>query len=353
MLLKLVTHREPMMRLEVERVEPIVRRQADGMPMVLVPAGEFLMGITDEEYEFIHQEFGIPPWNERPQRRIYLDAYYIDQFAVSNQQFCAFLNAVAQGNTETRDNTFQISSDQISSDQISSEARLGPLEGDTETRRHGDERTRREGEVTLSPPHLVSPSPPLLVTLSTLETVVERTRAFHPVSRIEIRDGRACPERGWDRHPAVVPWNFARQYAEWLGCSLPTEAQWEKAARGIDGRRFPWGDQIPGPNGFLCNLGPELKEIDCCPKGRSPYGCFNMSGNVWEWCLDFYRGDFYAGMPDRNPANFNETDHPAYRGGGFPFRSPYFHRTTVRAIESAEHCNNPVGFRCVRALPTF
>ena len=268
----------------VESVERIIRRHTDGMPMVLVPAGEFLMGITDEEYEFIHQEFSIPPWNERPQRRVYLDAYYVGQFAVSNQQFCAFLNATANGT---------------------------PTE------------------------------------------LVEQIRAFHPASRIQMKNGRACPEPSYSRHPAVVPWTFARRYAEWTGCSLPTEAQWEKAARGTDGRRFPWGNQIPTPDGFLCNLGPDLKEVDCCPQGRSPYGCFNMSGNVWEWCLDFYRGDFYAGMPDRNPVNPEETDHPAYRGGGFPFRSPYFHRTTVRAIESAEHCNNPVGFRCVRARPTF
>ncbi len=264
-------------------MDTIIRREKDAMPMALVPAGPFLMGIDDEEHGLIYQEFRIDPWNERPQREIYLDSYYIDQFAVSNEQFCSFLN-------QERDRSFD------------------------------------------------------------LLDAVAQVCAFHPASHIEAVSDMAQPRAGCEQYPAIVPWAFARMYAEWIGGSLPSEAQWEKAARGSDGRRFPWGNDFPGLVDYLCNRGPELKEVDACPRGRSPYGCYNMAGNVWDWCLDSYSGDFYARMPETNPLNLEGGDHPAYRGGSYNFRPSYFHRTTCRAIESAEYCGNPVGFRCVRIL---
>lgn len=258
-----------------------IQREIDGMTMVWVPPGPFLMGTTKQECDFIYESFGIEPWNELPQRTIYLDGYYIDQFAVSNRQLCMFLNA-----------------------------------------RYTEH--------------------------STLRPIVDEILSFNEAAMVEITEGHAFPISSYDRYPAVVPWHVANQYAGWVGGQLPTEAQWEKAARGTDGRRYPWGDAIPQSDSFLCNMGPRLHEVDSFPKGRSLYGCYNMAGNVWEWCRDFYKGDFYATMAETNPINQEETGHPSYRGGGFVFRSPYFHRTTVRAIESAEHCKNPVGFRCVR-----
>lgn len=159
--------------------------------------------------------------------------------------------------------------------------------------------------------------------------------------------GTISPSPGLGRLPAIVPWNLASEYAFWAGGRLPTEAEWERAARGDDGRRFPWGDKDPNEAPFLCNLGPDLLPVDSLPRGKSPFGCVGMAGNVWEWCIDRYLSDAHEIASDRDPVQLDGDGHRSYRGGSADFRSAYFHRTTVRAIESAEHCSNSVGFRCV------
>lgn len=140
--------------------------------------------------------------------------------------------------------------------------------------------------------------------------------------------GWVRPVDGHGRLPAVVPWQWAQRYAAWVGGRLPTEQEWEYAARGTDGRWFPWGGELPAPP--RCPpRGKPLNGTDHDTDGHSPFGVRSMVGHVWQWCADSYRG------------------HPQYRGGDVN-ANVYFLRTTVRPLESAEHCGHLVGFRLAR-----
>jgi formylglycine-generating enzyme required for sulfatase activity len=115
-------------------------------------------------------------------------------------------------------------------------------------------------------------------------------------------------------HPIVnVSWDDAKALADWAKLTLPTEAQWEKAARGTEGRLYPWGKAKPAkglghfplwlmPSKDLLNL-PRTgtAPVGSFPKGASPYGCLDMAGNVWEWCADWYSGHYYREAPSKNP----------------------------------------------------
>ncbi len=129
-----------------------------------------------------------------------------------------------------------------------------------------------------------------------------------------------APGWGWiDDHPIVrVSWEDAHAYAEWAGAALPTEAEWEKAARGTDGRIYPWGnewDVSKCSNAVEYNPG-QTRPIDTYPSGDSPYGCSDMAGNVWQWCADWYGEDYYRHSPAVNPSG------PESGTSGFCVASP-------------------------------
>ncbi len=113
---------------------------------------------------------------------------------------------------------------------------------------------------------------------------------------VHWEDGRVPP--GKETHPVVnVSWYDAMAFCEWLSgvtgkpITLPSEAQWEKAARGTDGRKYPWGNEEPTPD--LCNFGKNIGDTTpvgkYSPQGDSPYGCVDMAGNVWEWTRSLYK----------------------------------------------------------------
>ena len=234
---------------------------SDGAEMVYVPAGWFVQGSL-EGYP------GSDP-DEYPQRKVYLDAYWIDRREVTNEQYARFVEA-----TERR----------------------GPLYWEN----------------------------------------------------AQIPEGQA-------EFPVVgISWADARAYAQWAGKDLPTEAQWEKAARGDDGRQFPWGnDWVEGRANNTARMAP----VGSHPNDESPYGCLDMAGNAWEWCRDWYNLYWgYDRMPDSNPTGPEDSHRYWYRGQHFRVvRGGYY--ADGRPARTADRLGDvppetrywAIGFRCASA----
>ena len=170
-----------------------------------------------------------------------------------------------------------------------------------------------------------------------------------PVDR--LRKPRA-PDWGIvDEQPALnVSWHDAIAYADWVGKRLPSEAEWEKAARGTDGRRFPWGDEPPTAERAMWRENPlaavSTAPVDCCAEGASPYGALNLAGNVYEWCLDVYEKDFYARSPRENPVNRGDGRFRVLRGGAFVLEAEDL-RSAYRYRLLPEDRTPYIGFRTV------
>ena len=156
---------------------------------------------------------------------------------------------------------------------------------------------------------------------------------------------------GGEDHPVTqISWDDAAEYCRWAGGRLPTEAEWEKAARGEAGFIFPWGDNEPSQQ--LLNYDYQSDgplPVGSYLPGASPYGLLDMSGNLWEWVSDFYSEDYYQTSPDRNPIGpASGEGHPIRGGSWASLHDKHLNlvTTTFRLWNKPSIRSNVIGFRC-------
>ena len=166
-------------------------------------------------------------------------------------------------------------------------------------------------------------------------------------------DWKAMNQPAYQKRPvANVDWADAAAYCKWAGKRLPTEAEWEKAARGTDGRLYPWGNDPPTQR--QANYGKTksnnhgaLAPVGTLEDGKSPYGIYDMAGNVWEWVSDWYGDDYYRSSPSQNPTGPSSGESKVLRGGSWDSSQQQL-RSTLRYFHRSGHRHKDYGFRCVK-----
>ncbi len=224
-----------------------------GVPMRLVPAGEFTMGATFSGLD------------EQPVHQVYLDSYFIDKYEVTNTLYRMCVEA-------------GVCTSPHFTNSYSRSAYYGNLE--------------------------------------------------------------------FDNFPIIyVDWNQAGAYCGWRGGNLPTEAQWEKAARGTDERTYPWGEGIDCQKANYCE-GDTVK-VGNYENGKSPYGVYDLAGNIWEWTADWYSDTYYQRSPSSNPKGPDSGEYRVLRGGTWYYKGDNT-RVTIRGWYTTDSVDYYIGFRCAR-----
>lgn len=267
---------------------------------VLIPAGEFIMGSSAEDIDLgtvLCQTdcttkvgdlmgdvealrvcrgqckpamFG----NETPMHRVYLDAYFLDKFLVTNARYREFVRV---------------------------KGRPAP-------------RNESRGKYTLW-------------------------------------KGDAVPPAIMHQPVINVSWYDARAYCRWVGGRLPSEAEWEKAARGLDGLRYPWGNETPTPS--HANYGrpwsgeKTMTPVDHFEKGKSPYGIYDMSGNVWQWTNDWYAEHYYEVSPRKNPKGPKRGRNKTVRAGSWINIPAVIHSASRVGYDPLNRIYD-IGIRCAK-----
>ena len=307
--------------------------------MVWIPGGEFTMG-TDEVRSFP---------NERPAHRVRVEGFWIDVGDVTNADFTNFVEATGYVTTAERKPDWE---------ELKKELPPGTPKP--------DDSVLVAGSLVFTP----TSHPVPLDDLSAWWRWMPGACWRHP-------EGPGSNITGRENHPVVqVSWDDAVAYAKWAGKRLPTEAEWEFAARGgLEGKRYPWGDEFRPDGKYMANtwqgLFPVTNTAEDGFVGTSPvksfppngYGLYDMAGNVWQWCSDWYRPDYYAqlgssGRVTRNPQgpetpfDPREPSEPkrVHRGGSFLCTDQYCSRYMVGARGKGEVStgSNHLGFRCVK-----
>lgn len=247
--------------------------ETDGMVMVYVPAGAFLMGSGSSD--------SLAYSDEKPQHTVYLDGFWIDRTEVTNKMYALCV-----------------------------------------------------GAGSCQPP--------------------SGTKSFTRNSY--YRDLQ------YDDYPVIyIAWNGAKAYCEWAGRRLPTEAEWEKAARGTDGRIYPWGDSFDGTRLNFCDSScsfdwaykpvsdgyADTAPVGSYPDGASPYGALDMAGNVWEWVADWYDSRYYSNSPTVNPTGPSSGQGLVLRGGSWYYVAQ-FARVAAR-LGPSRLPYYAIGIRCARS----
>lgn len=278
--------------------------------MVRLRGGAFLMGTDDKE--------GFPADGEGPVREIGIDPFFIEVTTVTNTAFAKFIEATGY---------------------------------QTDAERYG-------------------------WSFVFYGLLSEKARAAHPEVAVQTPWWCAVPGACWNNpegenshirdrmdHPVVhVSWNDAMAYCQWAGKRLPTEAEWEFAARGgLIQKKFPWGDELTPDGEHRCNIWqgafPQYNSLDDGYLGTAPaksykpngFGLYNVSGNVWEWCNDWFSPDFHQKDTKINPKGPLQGNVKVIRGGSFLCHYSYCNRYRVaaRSANTIDSSASNMGFRCV------
>jgi len=208
-----------------------------------------------------------------------------------------------------------------------------------------------------APVHRVTLTPYYVAKFETTRGQYDRFCAETGHRRIPGEMARVCPE---DNFPVCgVTLDDALAYCAWAGSDLPTEAQWEKASRGVDGRLYPWGDESPDlPGQAYARFSPSYLSsphrvvtgpvrVGTFPAGASPYGALDMAGNVHEWCQDLYDPEYYSRSPSFNPTGPSRSDWFVIRGGSWHSDAASIQTWFRSACIRVEVPNRHIGFRTV------
>lgn len=303
------------------KAERPVQYSADGM--VLINGGEFMMGAVDKSFE-----------DALPLHTVELSSFWMDEHEVTNEQFEKFVKATGYV--------------------TDAERKLDPKD-------YPDVPAEKlvSGSAVFSPPnHQVSLDNPL-----NWWKYVAGANWRNPLG-----DGRKIDSK----MPVVqVSYNDAQAYAKWAGKRLPSEAEWEYAARaGLESQPYYWGSKLKPNGNWVANIFqgrfPDADNKDDGFVGLAPvksyppnaFGLYDMEGNVWEWCSDFYRPDYYQNSEKHNPKGPSDSYDPyepdvekhVQRGGSFLCSDEYCNRYKAGARGKGEvkSASNNLGFRCVR-----
>jgi formylglycine-generating enzyme len=306
---------------------PFLNRAAPPGPapedMVWIPGGQFWMG-----------DPSLP--DAQPLHLVYVDGFWMDRTEVTNAQFARFVGATHYVTVA--------------------------------------ERQPNPRDFPNVPPDQLKPFSPVFTPPSGPVDLHDPSQWWQPVAGADWRhpEGPQSNIDGRENHPVVhVCWFDAVAYAEWAGKRLPTEAEWEFAARGgLDRKPYCWGDELMPGGKHQANIWqghfPDVNTAEDGFRGMAPvasfppngYGLYDMAGNAWEWCADWYRPDYYQMSPRRNPRGPSESLDPAepeqrkrvQRGGSFLCCDQYCtrYRAGARGKGAVDSGASHVGFRCVQ-----